>query len=198
MNWDTLISICLGVGLATACGLRVFIPLLAVSLASHFGHLPLSAGFHWMGSTSAMLAFSVAAGLEIAGYYIPWVDHLLDTIASPSAVVAGTIVSVALMSNVDPFYKWALAIIAGGGMAGLMQGTTVVARGASTATTGGIGNPVVSTVELIGAILLSVLALIVPVLAVLLLFVTMFFVVRWVFRKWRKRQTKASAALVAT
>jgi hypothetical protein len=126
------------------------------------------------------------------------VDHLLDTIASPSAVIAGTIVSVALMSNVDPFYKWALAIIAGGGMAGLMQGTTVMARGASTATTGGIANPVVSTVELIGSILLSVLALIVPVLAVLLLLVTMFFVVRWAFRKWRKRQAKANTALAAT
>src|SRR4051794_36828946 len=120
---DTLLSVFIGVGLATACGLRVFIPLLVVSIAAHFGHLPLSPGFLWMGSTSALIGFSVASVLEIAGYYIPWVDHLLDTIASPAAVIAGTIVSVALMANIDPFYKWSLAIIAGGGMAGLMQGT---------------------------------------------------------------------------
>src|SRR4051794_253916 len=138
MNWDTVISICIGIGLATACGLRVFIPLLVVSLVSHFGNLPLSPGFAWMGSTPAVIGFSVAAVVEIAGYYIPWVDHALDTIATPSSMIAGTIVSVALMTNMDPFYKWSLAIIAGGGMAGLMQGTTMVARGASTATTGGI------------------------------------------------------------
>ncbi|WP_150107689.1 DUF4126 domain-containing protein, partial [Pedosphaera parvula] len=166
-----------------------------VSLVSHFGHLALSPGFHWMGSTSAVVAFSVAAGLEIFGYYIPWVDHLLDTIASPSAVIAGTIVSVALMSNVDPFYKWALALIAGGGMAGLMQGTTVVARGASTATTGGLGNPLVSTMELIGSVLLSVFTLVLPVLAVLVLAIVMLFAVRWAVRKWRKRQLKTTRVM---
>ncbi|EEF57128.1 conserved hypothetical membrane protein [Pedosphaera parvula Ellin514] len=148
-----------------------------------------------MGSTSAVVAFSVAAGLEIFGYYIPWVDHLLDTIASPSAVIAGTIVSVALMSNVDPFYKWALALIAGGGMAGLMQGTTVVARGASTATTGGLGNPLVSTMELIGSVLLSVFTLVLPVLAVLVLAIVMLFAVRWAVRKWRKRQLKTTRVM---
>ncbi|MDB6121090.1 MAG: putative rane protein [Pedosphaera sp.] len=183
---DTVLSVFIGIGLATACGLRVFIPLLVVSVASHFGNLPLSPGFQWMSSTSALIGFSVASLLEIAGYYIPWVDHLLDTIASPAAVIAGTIVSVALMTNIDPFYKWSLAIIAGGGMAGLMQGTTVVARGASTATTGGIANPLVSTVELIGSVLLSILAVVVPVLAVLLIALVMFFVARWFLRRRRK------------
>lgn len=190
-----IISICLGIGLATACGLRVFIPLLAVSLASHFGHLPLSAGFHWMNSTSAVLAFSVAAGLEVAGYYIPWVDHLLDTIAAPSAVIAGTVVSVALMSHVDPFYKWALAIIAGGGMAGLMQGTTMAARGTSTVTTGGIANPVVSTGELAGAVALSILTLLAPVFTVLFLALIMFFSTRWLYHKWRKRRHSPGAMI---
>jgi Domain of unknown function (DUF4126) len=186
MSWDTLISICIGIGLATACGLRVFIPLLVVSIVSHFGNLPLSAGFHWMGSTTALIGFSVAAVVEIAGYYIPWVDHALDTIATPAAMIAGTLISVALMSNIDPFYKWSLAIIAGGGMAGLMQGTTVLARGASTATTGGIANPLVSTAELTGSVLLSILALVMPVLVVLVIGVMMFFIARWFLRRRRK------------
>ncbi len=186
MSADTVWSICIGVGLATACGLRVFIPLLVVSFASHFHYLPLSVGFHWMSSTSALLGFSVAAGVEVAGYYIPWVDHVLDVIATPAAMTAGTIVTVALMTNVDPFYKWALGVIAGGGMAGLMQGTTVVARGASTATTGGLANPLVSTVELIGSLILSVLAIVVPILVVLLLLVLFFFIGRWLLRRQPK------------
>ncbi|SRR5581483_10014176 len=191
MGTDTFLSICVGVGLATACGLRVFIPLLVVSVASHFHHLPLAPGFLWLSSTPALIAFSVAAGLEVAGYYIPWVDHALDVIATPSAMIAGTIVSVALMTNVDPFYKWALGIIAGGGMAGLVQGTTVVARGASTATTGGLGNPLFSTVELIGSILVSVLAVLFPVLVLLILAVAFFFIARWLIR--RKPRVPVSA-----
>ncbi len=191
MGTDIFLSICVGVGLATACGLRVFIPLLVVSVASHFHHLPLAPGFLWLSSTPALIAFSVAAGLEVAGYYIPWVDHALDVIATPSAMIAGTIVSVALMTNVDPFYKWALGIIAGGGMAGLVQGTTVVARGASTATTGGLGNPLFSTVELIGSILVSVLAVLFPVLVLLILAVAFFFIVRWLIR--RKPRVPVSA-----
>jgi hypothetical protein len=164
---DTFLSICVGIGLATACGLRVFIPLLVAGVASHFGQLPLSPGFHWLGSTPALIAFSVAACLEVAGYYIPWVDNLLDTIASPSAMIAGTIVSVALMTGMDPFYKWALGLIAGGGLAGLMQGTTVVARGASSVGTGGLGNHLLATAELVGAVVLSVLAVMLPLLMIL-------------------------------
>jgi len=183
MGTDTFLSICVGVGLATACGLRVFIPLLAVSIASHFHHLQLGPGFLWLGSTPAVIGFSVAAGLEIVGYYIPWVDHALDVLATPSAMIAGTIVSVALMTNMDPFYKWALGIIAGGGMAGLVQGTTVVARGASTATTGGFGNPLFATVELAGSILVSALALLVPIMVFLVLAVAFFFIARWLLRR---------------
>jgi hypothetical protein len=183
---DTVLSIFIGIGLATACGLRVFIPLLVLSLASHFGHLPLSAGFQWMSSTSALIAFSVASVLEVGGYYIPWLDHLLDTIATPAAMIAGTIISFALMTNIDPFYKWALAIIAGGGMAGLMQGTTVVARGTSTATTGGLANPLFSTAELFGSILLSLMSVVVPILAVLVIALVMIFVARWLLRRRRK------------
>src|SRR6516225_5140167 len=138
---ETLLGIALGIGLSAACGFRVFVPLLALSLASISGHLTLAPGFAWIGSYPALVAFSVATCLEIAGYYIPWVDHLLDTIATPAAVVAGIIVTASMVTGMSPFLKWSLAIIAGGGAAGLVQGTTVLTRGASTATTGGLANP---------------------------------------------------------
>ncbi len=186
---ETFVSVCVGIGLATACGLRVFIPLLVAGCAAHFGHLPLSPGFHWLGSTPALIAFSVAAGLEVAGYYIPWVDNLLDAVATPAAVMAGTIVSVALMTDMDPFYKWALGIIAGGGMAGLVQGTTVVARGASSLGTGGLGNHLLATAELAGAIILSVLAVVAPILMVLAVVLVLAAVV------WRWSRKKARPAI---
>ena len=183
---ETLLGIALGIGLSAACGFRVFVPLLALSLASISGHLTLAPGFAWIGSYPALVTFSVATCLEIAGYYIPWVDHLLDTIASPAAVIAGTLVTASLVTDVSPLVKWSLALIAGGGVAGMVQGTTVLARGTSLATTGGVANPLVATIELAGAVLTSLVALLAPLVvigAILLLSAVL------LYRLWRKRST---------
>ncbi|MEW6303991.1 MAG: DUF4126 domain-containing protein [Verrucomicrobiota bacterium] len=165
---ETLLSLCIGIGLSAACGFRIFVPLTIVSLAARTGHLTLAPGFDWMSSDAALIAFGSATVLEIAAYYVPWLDNLLDSIATPSAVVAGTILTASLVSNVDPFLKWTLAVIAGGAAAGLVQATTVVARGISTATTGGLANPVLATAELGGSLATSALAIFVPIAAVFL------------------------------
>lgn len=161
---ETTLSLLVGVGLSAACGFRVFVPLLVLSVAAHTGHLNLAPGFSWMGSDAALIAFAVATVLEIAAYYVPWIDNLLDSITTPAAVVAGTLVTASLVSDMSPFLKWTLAAIAGGGVAGAVQGTTVLARAFSSAGTGGLTNPILSTVELGGSVLMSFLALIVPVL----------------------------------
>ncbi len=170
---ETLLSIFLGIGLSAACGFRVFVPLLVMSIASLAGHLTLTPGFQWIGTYPALLTFAVATVVEIAGYYIPWVDHLLDTVATPAAVVAGTVVTASIVTGMSPMLKWTLAVIAGGGAAGLVQGTTVVTRAASTATTGGLGNPLLATIELGGAVLTSIAAILVPV-AVVVVFALVF------------------------
>src|SRR5580765_3733740 len=159
---DTLTSIFLGIGLSAACGFRVFVPLLVMSVASISGHLTLAPGFQWIGTYPALICFSVATAVEIAGYYIPWVDHLLDTISTPAAIIAGTIITASLVTGMSPFMKWTLAIIAGGGAAGLVQGTTVVARGLSTASTGGLGNPFFATIELGGSLITSIVSVLIP------------------------------------
>ena len=190
----TILSICLGIGLSAACGFRVFVPLLVMNLASLSGHLTLAPGFAWIGSYPATVAFAVATVLEIAGYYIPWVDHLLDTIATPAAIVAGSIVTASIVTDMSPFLKWTLAVIAGGGAAGVVQGTTVVTRGASTATTGGLGNPIVATLELIGAVLTSVLALVASVLVVAVMVVLVFFFKRKLVRRFRSAPRRVEVA----
>jgi hypothetical protein len=166
---ETILSLCLGVGLSAACGFRVFVPLLVMSIASYSGHLSLASNFQWIGSFPALITFSVATALEIGGYYIPWVDHALDTIATPAAIVAGTIVTASMVTDVSPFLKWTLAVVAGGGAAGMIQAATVLVRGASSLTTGGIGNPVFATAELAGSIMTSLVSLIAPLLTIGLL-----------------------------
>ena len=181
---ETLLSILLGLALAAACGFRVFVPLLVMSIASRAGagYLELGDGFAWIGSNAALVTFSIATALEIAGYYIPWVDNLLDAIATPTAIIAGVVVTASAVTDVDPFLRWTLAIL-GGGTAAAFQGITATARSVSSFTTGGLGNPVIATLEAGGSALLAVLAIVVPVVAMLLVVGLLYFgVKRLLFR----------------
>ena len=176
---DTLLSIAVGIGLAAACGFRVFVPLLMLNVAALSGQLILPVGFAWMGSSYATIAFATATVAEILGYYIPWLDHVLDTIATPAAVIAGTVTTAAVITDVSPFLKWMMALIAGGGIAGLVQASTVALRAKSSLATAGAGNPIFSTLELAGAIITGLLAIFLPIIG--LVFIGIFCI--WILRK---------------
>ena len=161
-NHDLALSVALGVGLAAATGFRLFLPLLILSGAAYTGHVSLNESFAWLGTPAAIIMLGTAAIAEIAAFYIPGVDNLLDTLAVPGAVVAGTIASAATMTDLPPMVKWTTAVIAGGGVAGVTQGLTAMLRAKSTVLTGGLGNSVIATAELGGASLISFLALATP------------------------------------
>ncbi|MCD6050895.1 MAG: hypothetical protein K0Q55_2298, partial [Verrucomicrobia bacterium] len=180
---ETLLSICLGIGLSAACGFRVFIPMLIVSIAANAGHLTLAKGFEWLASDAAVVSFGLATVLEIGAYYIPWLDNLLDSIASPSAVVAGTIITASVMTDMSPFMRWTLAVIAGGGVAAAVQGTTVLARATSTALTGGLANPILATIELGGSGIVSLMAFFVPLLTLAIIVTVLILVGRKLLKR---------------
>jgi hypothetical protein len=183
---DLAVSIALGIGLAAAVGFRVFLPLLVMSIAAYTGHLTLGTNFQWLASPAALAMLGVATVAEVLAYYIPGVDNILDTLATPMALIAGTIAAAAVMADVPPLIKWTTAVIAGGGVAGLTQGVTALLRAKSTALTGGLGNSVVATGELGGALLVSILALLMPLLALALVVLFCVFAVRFVRRLFRK------------
>jgi hypothetical protein len=166
---ETIVGILVGIALAAACGFRVFVPLLALGIAGRAGHVPLAGDFHWIASTPALIALGTATIVEIVAYYVPWLDHALDTVATPSAVLAGVIATAAVVGDLPPVVRWGLAIIAGGGVAGTVQGATVLARLKSGTMTAGLANPVVATAELAGSVVTSILAILVPLLAILLI-----------------------------
>ncbi|MEO8307794.1 MAG: DUF4126 domain-containing protein [Pseudomonadota bacterium] len=183
---ETVVSLALGIALAAAVGLRIFVPLLVVSVAAWFGKVHLAASFAWLGTVPAMAMFGVAAAVEIAAYYVPGLDNMLDAIATPVALGAGTMMVAAPLWDMPPLFKWTAAIIAGGGAAGITHGVTSLLRAKSTVVTGGLGNPVVATTELGGALGLSLLALALPVIA-LLLVVVMILAILWMLRRLRGR-----------
>ena len=188
---ETILCICMGVGMAAACGFRVFAPLLVLSIASGAGHVTLAPAFSWIGTTPALVVFSVATVLEIGAYYIPWLDNFLDSIATPAAVVAGTIVTASMLTNVSPLMQWSLAVIAGGGVAGVVQGATVLTRTVSTAASAGLANPVVATAELGLAGVFSFLSLTWPVVAVVLVLGLLIFMVIKIRRRFFVGRGKA-------
>jgi hypothetical protein len=163
MNLETLISILLGISLAAAVGFRIFVPLLIMSLSSMGGFLSLSSGFEWIGTFPALIIFSAASLFELAAYFIPFIDNILDAIAGPTAVIAGSMVMASTIVEMEPIYKWTLAIIAGGGAAGLVQSLTTITRGASTLTTAGMGNPIVTAAETGASAGLSILGILFPI-----------------------------------
>lgn len=186
---ETLTAIAVGIGLSAACGFRVFVPLLVMNLASLSGQLHLSPGFAWIGSSYATVAFGTATILEVLGYYIPWFDHALDVVATPAAVIAGTVATASMVTDMSPFLKWTLALIAGGGIAGVVQGATVLLRAKSSLLTAGTGNPLVSTLELAGSVITALLAILVPVLCLVLIGLLCFVVIskagRFIFGRMR-------------
>jgi hypothetical protein len=179
------LSITLGIGLAAAVGFRVFLPMLVLSIAAWTGHLTLSSGFAWLGTAPAVVMFAVAAVVEVLAYYVPGVDNLLDAIASPVALIAGTVVAAAVMTDLPPLIKWTTAVIAGGGAAGLTQGLTSLLRMKSTTMTAGLGNHALATGEWAAALVVSLLALAMPVLAVALVALFCWFALRLVRRLFR-------------
>ena len=181
---ELLLSVALGIGLAAATGFRVFIPLLVAGLAARAGWVPLIDSFAWLQSTVALVALGTAAALEILAFYIPGVDHLLDVIAGPLTVVAGVLVSASVMVDLPPEVRWPIAVIAGGGIAGITKATTAVIRAKSAAVTGGLGNPLVSTVETAGAATVSIVAIIAPLLCLAGAVV----VVVWAIRRLGRRR----------
>lgn len=185
INSETIISIFLGIGLAASVGFRVFLPLFVLSLAAYFNILEVNEKWQWLASMPALITLGVAMIFEVFAYYIPLIDNLLDTIAVPLAAIAGTAVMVSTLVDLDPLFTWTLAIIAGGGTAAAISSTTSATRAVSTATTVGMGNPVVSTVETGAAATLSIVSVFIPIIGILLTIFVLFIIIRF-YRKIKK------------
>lgn len=189
MTQETILSLFLGIGLAASTGFRVFLPLFALSLASYFGVWDLNESWEWIGSIVAVLTFGIASLVEVFAYFIPWVDNALDSLAIPLAGLAGTAVMVSTMAGLDPVITWSLAIIAGGGTAAAIKGANATGRLTSTAATGGLANPIVSTLETGAAATVATASIFAPVIAAVLVIAILAFIFM-IYRRLRPKNVK--------
>ncbi|HTL49296.1 MAG TPA: DUF4126 domain-containing protein [Steroidobacteraceae bacterium] len=179
-----ILSVATGIALAAAAGFRAFVPLLAAGIAIHFGYLEPARGFDWLGEPIVLIALSVATLTEIAAYYVPGVDHALDLIGAPVAVIAGIVAAAGVMVGLPDWLRWLTAIGAGGAVATAGHALNAVGRAKTGAISGGIGNPAYSTAELVGSVLLSVLAFLMPVIALIAVAALGAFALQ----RWRRRR----------
>lgn len=196
-----VLSAFIGIGLAAATGFRVFLPMFAVSLASYMGWIPMNEHFQWLAGLPTLITTGIATILEILAYYIPFVDHILDTLSVPLATIAGSVMFASQFTDLGTFPQWALALIAGGGTAAAISSGFAGTRAASTATTGGLGNSVVATTETAGAGIMSFLALAAPIIAgiaAIILVIVVIVLGRKIWNKFRRYNTDRKLKTVET
>ena len=187
MDYALLTNIAMGIALSACAGFRVFIPMLAGAVAGHFQIISLPADMQWLSSRHAIALFGTAAIAEVGAYYIPFIDNLLDTIATPLSVAAGTVLasSILPLSDLEPALRWGVGLLAGGSAAGVIQLGTGLLRLFSSKATAGTGNMVVATTENAAAVSGSALAFFIPVIVAVLLVA----LIGWIILKLVKRLT---------
>ncbi len=167
---ETIWPFFLGIGLAAACGFRVFVPMLAISIGAYTGHIHVSGDFVWIGTMPAIITFGIACIAEILAYYIPWLDNLLDTITLPVAVICGAILTASFITDMSPYIKWTMAAICGGLVSGIIKSAMTSVRAGTTLTTGGLLNFIISSAEIILAVVITLLVILAPFIAIFMAF----------------------------
>ena len=187
MEKEIITAIALGIGLSASTGFRVFLPLLVAGIAARLGFLPLTESFSWLSGNTSLISLGVATIVEIGAYYIPFIDNLLDSISTPLAVGAGTLITASVLPADSELVKWITSFIVGGGAAAAVQGGTAALRLGSTWTTGGTGNFLVSTGENIAATVTPIVTIIIPVIMALLILGSFFIIFRLLFRRKKNK-----------
>ncbi len=188
MSAELITAVAIGIGLAASAGFRVFVPMLVAAIAAKAGFLPLNESFQWLSSWTSIVILGTATVVEIMAYYIPVVDNLLDTVATPLAVVAGTLLLTSVLPIDSELMKWITGAAVGGGSAAIVQTGSALTRLTSTKLTAGLGNPVVATVENVAATGTSILSLVIPFFIIALFILLVIFVLTRIRRKLRRDQ----------
>ncbi len=188
---DFLPTLALAIALAASAGLRAWLPLLLAGALARLGVFDLGSSFQFLASNKALVLFGVATVVELVGDKLPAVDHVLDLIGTPLRPAAGALLAASVLGTVsDPLTALVIGTVVGAPSALVPHAAKAALRSVSTATTGGLANPVLSLIEDVLSVLTFVLAVLVPLVVVALLGLTLYVASRWL----RRRRAAASAA----
>ena len=184
-----------GLVLAAVAGLRAFLPLAVLGLAARLGWIELGPSFSWLSSTPALLTFWCACAAELLGDKVPVIDHALDAAGTVLRPIAGALALAAVTTRPGPLWTTVLAIVVGGGAAGLVHLGKAHARLGSSLLSFGLANPLLSFGEDVLSFGLATLAILVPVLALIVL--VLLVVGGWRLVRWLARTAAVPAGTPA-
>ncbi|OQY29993.1 MAG: hypothetical protein B6244_01665 [Candidatus Cloacimonetes bacterium 4572_55] len=163
-------------GLSMTAGLSAFLPIFLIGCISRFTDwITLPENYQFLQYEGVIAAAGILALLEFFADKIPAVDHFWDATQTFIRPIAGIILAVAAVGDVNPGFTLFAGIL-GGGMAGAVHTSKSTVRLMSTSSTAGILNPVLSLVEDVMAFVGTFLALFSPwiTLIVIILFFLFF------------------------
>ena len=168
MGLDTAIgSVLAAFGLSGAAGLNAWLPLFASALLDRLDIVELAAPFDQLSSTAGLVLLALLTTADFVGDKIPLVDHVLHLLGTAIAPVSGAILFTG-QTGLETDLPTLAAVLLGGITAGTIHAGRSTVRPVSTATTGGVGNPVLSLTEDAGSLVLVVIAFVLPLVALLL------------------------------
>jgi hypothetical protein len=188
---DAITGLATGLGLSSSAGLNAYLPLLIVSLVARFTDW-IMLNEPWSALTNGWIIalLAVLLAVEVVADKIPAVDHVNDVIQTFVRPLAGAILFAAssnVVADIHPVLAMACGLVVAGGV----HVVKATARPVVTATTAGVGNPIVSTIEDVTSALVALLSILIPTLIALLLLLLLVVVVGWYWRRRRARSRRA-------
>ena len=173
---NLVLALFLGLGLSASTGLNTFLPLLLLSAAARFNIAGITLGekFEWLSSDVAIIVLIIACVLELVADKFPAVDHFLDAAGTFVRPVAGTLAAASVLTGVDPTVAAIVGLIIGAPTSFGFHSLKAATRVGSSATTFGCANPILSLIEDLLSLLISVIAIFTPILVPLVLIVLAF------------------------
>ncbi len=183
-------SLILGVSLAAACGLRAFLPLFVAGMAARLGFVDLGEAFQWLCATPCLLALGVGVVVELLADKVPFLNHLLDLIATPVRTGAGMLVVAATLVDVPTWIVALLALIVGGGIALTVHLARAGMRVTSTAASAGAATPAVSLLEDVVAAVVAVCSVVFWLFAIVVAVAASFLAFTTAKAIWQRFQSR--------
>lgn len=176
-------------GLSASAGLNAYLSLLIVAAAAKLGAFTLNEPFDVMTSWWVIGVLIVLTIIEMAVDKIPAADTINDLINTFIRPVAGAILFAAsanVITDVSPVLSLVLGLL----VAGSVHAVKATTRPVITASTAGIGNPVVSTGEDILATITALLSILIPWMVLLIAVIGIVIFLRWRLKRADRRAAR--------
>jgi len=183
---DLYLKILIGLGLSAASGFRLFVPFAILSIFSISGIYNTTSTPYIFSSDLFLVIFIILSVSEVVLFYNPWIDNMLDLISTPASIFSGIILTYFVLYDTEIYLRLLISVILGGLVSLNVQLLTVKARSSTSIFSKGNGNQIVSTIENISSIFISILVLKFPLAGIFVSAIIIYLIYTFIIKKGRQ------------